>query len=310
MVSAMEEVKTIQRMKIRKKHSGFWGYGMLIPAFVLMLTFSFYPPIVAVVFSFTNWDGFNPPAFTGFKNYVSVLTDHVFWISMIHLCIWSFFTLILQIVVPLVVAVVIYHLKSQRMQYVYRVLFVIPMVVPMMVQLMVWSFIYSPQIGMLDRLLKTLGLGGLIQNWLGNPHVALYALVFVGFPFVIPFNLLIFFAGLQNIPDSVFEAAKLDGVSRLRLFFTMEVPLVLGQIKLLMILTVIGLLQNIALPLVLTNGGPGYSTYIPGLYMYIAAFTNGQLGLGLAIAMILFIIVMALTLIQVKFIKVSTEFEA
>lgn len=309
-MSTVEGIRAMKSLRIRRKYNGFWGYGMLIPAFALMITFSFYPPIVAIIFSFSNWDGFNPPSFTGIQNYVSILTDHVFWLSMAHLGVWSIIKLILEIAMPLIVAVVIYHLKSQRMQYIYRVLFVVPMVVPMMVQLMVWSFIYSPQIGMLDRVLKAWGLGGFIQNWLGDPHLALYSLVFVGFPFVIPFNLLIFFAGLQSIPESVFEAAKLDGVSRLRIFFTIEVPLVLGQIKLLMILTIIGLLQNIALPLVLTNGGPGYSTYIPGLYMYITAFTNGELGLGMAVAMLLFVIVLFLTLIQVKFIRPSTEFEA
>ncbi|QQE77948.1 carbohydrate ABC transporter permease [Alicyclobacillus sp. SO9] len=310
-MSALEsDIRPVGQRTVKKKYFSFRGYGMLLPAFLLMLVFSYYPPIMAIIFSFSHWDGFNPPAFNGLQNYISVLTDHLFWISMFHLGVWSFFKLILEISIPLIVAVVIYHLKSERARYIYRVLFVIPMVVPMIVQLMVWSFIYSPQIGMLDTFLKDIGLGMLTQNWLGAPHIALYSLVFVGFPFVIPFNLLIFYAGLQNIPDSVFEASRLDGVSRIRRFFTIEVPLVLGQIKLLMILTIIGLLQNIALPLVLTNGGPGYSTYIPGLYMYFTAFTNGELGLGMAIAMILFIIVLALTLLQVKFIKPSTEFEA
>lgn len=299
----------VKKTRLKNGHS-FWGYGMLLPAFALMLVFSFYPPIVAIVYSFTNWNGFDSPSFVGLSNYTSVLRDSLFWISMLHLLIWSVLKLILEIGVPLIVAVVIYHLKSQRAQYIYRVLFVIPMVVPGIVQLLVWSFIYDPGIGIADKVLKGLGLGFLVQNWLGSPHVALYSLVFVGFPFVIPFNLLIFYTGLQNIPESVFEAARLDGVGSVRRLFKIEFPLVLGQVKLLMILTVIGLLQNITLPLILTNGGPGYSTYIPGLYMYTTAFSNGQYGLGLAIAMILFILILALTLVQQKLIKPSNEFVA
>lgn len=283
---------------------------MLIPSFILMLLFSFYPPIMAIIYSFMHWDGFNPPSFVGIHNYLSILHDNIFWISMGHLGIWSALKLIFEVIVPLIVAVVIYHLKNQRAQYIYRVLFVVPMVVPAVVQLMIWSFIYDPNVGVLNTLLTSLGLKGLILNWLGSPRIALYALVFVGFPFVIPFNLLIFYAGLQNIPESVYDATRLDGVKKFRRLLQIEFPLVLGQVKLLMILTVITLLQNIMMPLIMTNGGPGYSTYIPGLYMYFDAFQNGQFGLAMAVAMIIFVIVLILTLIQVKFIRPSTEYEA
>lgn len=299
-------------IKTKSKFRSNWisGYGMLIPSFILMLLFSFYPPIMAIIYSFMHWDGFNPPSFVGIHNYLSILHDNIFWISMGHLGIWSALKLIFEVIVPLIVAVVIYHLKNQRAQYIYRVLFVVPMVVPAVVQLMIWSFIYDPNVGVLNTLLTSLGLKGLILNWLGSPRIALYALVFVGFPFVIPFNLLIFYAGLQNIPESVYDATRLDGVKKFRRLLQIEFPLVLGQVKLLMILTVITLLQNIMMPLIMTNGGPGYSTYIPGLYMYFDAFQNGQFGLAMAVAMIIFVIVLILTLIQVKFIRPSTEYEA
>jgi raffinose/stachyose/melibiose transport system permease protein len=204
----------------------------------------------------------------------------------------------------------IFHLKSKRMQYIYRVLFVIPVVVPGIVMFMIWSFIYDPNVGVLNTLLKTLGLEGIIQNWLGDPNVALYALMFVGFPFVVPFNLLIFFAGLQSISESVYESAKLDGITKVRRFFQIEIPLVMGQVKLILILTVIQLLQNVTLPLVMTNGGPGYSSYVPGLYMYFLAFQNGEFGLGMAVSMIIFVIVLILTWIQMKYINPSTEYKA
>ncbi|WP_051344233.1 carbohydrate ABC transporter permease [Alicyclobacillus herbarius] len=302
------EVPSKQRSKLRYNWKS--GYGMLIPSFALLLLFMYYPAVVALVFSFSNWDGFNPPQFTGLQNYIQVLGDKVFWISMEHLGIWTVLSTIITLLVPLIVAVLIFHLKSKRAQYIYRVLFVIPMVVPGVVGLMVWSFMYDPTVGVINALLKSLGLQSWIQNWLGNPHIALYSLIFVGFPFVVPFNLLIYFAGLQNIPESVFEAARLDGVGRLRRFVQLEVPLVLGQLKLLMILTIIQLLQNVMMPLIMTNGGPGYSTYVPGLYMYFQAFQNGQFGLGMAVATIIFVIVLALTWVQIKYIRPSTEYEA
>ena len=283
------------------------AYGMLIPSLALVLAFGYYPPLVAVVYSFTLWDGLYPPIFNGVQNYEQVLRDRVFWISMEHLVVWTVLKLCLDIGVPLLVAVTIYHLRSERMQYIYRVAFVIPMVIPSVVGLLVWQYFYDPSFGLLDRLLHQVGLPQ--PDWIGNPHLALLSLIFMGFPYVAPFSLLIFYAGLQNVPEEIFESAQLDGIGRVGNFFRLEVPLVLGQIKLIMILTVIGLLQSIMTPLVMTDGGPGYATFMPGLYMYFAAFQNDEFGLGMAVAMIVFVLVMAVTLIQVKVIRPTTEFE-
>ncbi|KKI90619.1 hypothetical protein WQ54_20580 [Bacillus sp. SA1-12] len=283
---------------------------MLIPSFILLITFMYYPALIAIGFSFTNWDGFNQPQFTGFQNYIRLFKDEIFLISMKNVGVWTVIKVIVELLVPLIVAVMIFHLKSKRMQYIYRVLFVIPVVVPGIVMFMIWSFMYDPNVGVLNTLLKTLGLEGMIQNWLGDPNIALYALMFVGFPFVVPFNLLIFYAGLQSISESVYESAKLDGITRIRRFFQIEIPLVMGQVKLILILTVIQLLQNVTLPLVMTNGGPGYSSYVPGLYMYFLAFQNGEFGLGMAVSMIIFVIVLFLTWIQMKYINPSTEYKA
>jgi raffinose/stachyose/melibiose transport system permease protein len=296
--------------KKKKKNNWKSGYGMLLPAFILLLLFMYYPALQALIYSFTNWDGFNPPEFIGFQNFSEIFHDKVFWISMRNVTLWSAVKIIFELIVPLIVAVVIYHIKSKRLQYFYRVMFVIPMVVPGIVGLMIWNFIYDPNVGVLNAILKTFGLKGLIHNWLGDPQIALYSLMFVGFPFVSAFNLLIYFAGLQNISESVFESAHLDGVKKIRRFFQIEMPLVLGQVKLLLILTVINLLQNVTMPLVMTNGGPGYSAYVPSLYMYFLAFQNGKFGLGMAVATIIFVLVLFLTWIQVKFIRPSTEFEA
>lgn len=284
------------------------AYGLIAPSFTLMLTFSYFPVIVAIVYSFTTWDGFNPPQYSGLANYQQVLSDPIFWLSMWHLLLWGLFKLFVDLAVPLVTASLIFHLRSSRAQYVYRVLFVIPMVVPGVVLLMIWSFLYDPNLGVINSLIHHLGFTSLTPDWLGDPNLALIALMLVGLPFVIPFNLLIFYAGLQHVSESVFEAATLDGCSALSRFFKIEFPLLLGQTKLLMILTVIGLLQNVMGPLVLTNGGPGYATYMPALMMYFDAFQNNQMSLGLAIAMIIFVMVLVLTWAQNKFIRPSEEF--
>ncbi len=234
----------------------------------------------------------------------------MFWISIRNVAVWAVVKTILEIAIPLLVAVIIYHLRSKQMQYIYRVIFVVPVVVPDIVLYLIWSFFFDPNIGVLGHLFSALGLAGATPNWLGDPNIALFSLMSVGFPFVVPFNLLIFFAGLQAIPDEVMESARIEGVGRARRFFQIELPLVMGQMKLLLILTMIQLLQNVTLPLVLTNGGPGYSTYVPGLLMYLLAFQNGQFGLGMAVSMVIFILVLSLTWIQFRYIRPGAEYSA
>lgn len=286
------------------------GYGMLLPAFFLLIMFMYYPALSAIVFSFSSWDGFNAPIFNGLHNYITLVKDPVFWISIRNVAVWAVVKTILEIAIPLLVAVIIYHLRSKQMQYIYRVIFVVPVVVPDIVLYLIWSFFFDPNIGVLSHLFSALGLAGATPNWLGDPNIALFSLMSVGFPFVVPFNLLIFFAGLQAIPDEVMESARIEGVGRARRFFQIELPLVMGQMKLLLILTMIQLLQNVTLPLVLTNGGPGYSTYVPGLLMYLLAFQNGQFGLGMAVSMVIFILVLSLTWIQFRYIRPGAEYSA
>lgn len=125
----------------------------------------------------------------------------------------------------------------------------------------------------------------------------------MGVPWVSAFNMLIFFAGLQSIPKEVLEAAELEGASGLRRIWTIDVPLVLAQFKLLFILALITSGQNIVVPLVMTDGGPGYSTYTVALAMYEAAVDYGDFGYSMAIAFMLFVIILALTAINQRFIR-------
>ncbi len=157
----------------------------------------------------------------------------------------------------------------------------------------VWRYFYDAD-GLLNLALNALHLSSLTHYWLGDPNTALGALIFMRFPWVDDFGLLIFFAGLQGISSEVLEAAHLDGATGFRRVWTMDIPLILPQSKLLLILATINNVQNIVIPLVMTNGGPGVSTDVPALEMYNQAITYGQFGYSMAISFVLFVVVLIL----------------
>ena len=272
----------------------------LLPTMIFLFGFCYYPSFNAIKGSLYSWDGFNDPRWVGIQNYQRLLKDPIFLQSLKNVFVWAIGSITVSLIAPLISAIMIFQLRSKRLQYWYRVAFVLPMVVSAVVIIKIWTFIYEPNIGILNTFLRTAGLDVLTRNWLGEKAFVIPSLVFVGFPWVSGFNLLIFYAGLQNIPVDVLEYAQIDGCKKLQRIIHIDLPLITGQVKLLLILGVIGTLQNITLPLLMTGGGPGYDSYTPGLYMYDQAFSRGQFGMANTIATVMFSIIMVLTLVSMR----------
>ncbi|MBD2843943.1 sugar ABC transporter permease [Paenibacillus sp. IB182496] len=267
-----------------------------------MIWFMYYPVYQALSGAFTYWDGFNPPAFIGLDNFRRMLSDDVLGQSTINALIWVAFAVLLAVLPSFLVAELIFHVRKSRWQYVYRTIFVLPIVIPMVVTILLWRFVYQGD-GAINQLFALFGLEHWQQLWLGDPDIALYAIIFMGVPWINPFNLLIFYAGLQSIPKEVIEAAKLDGATGWRRVLRLDIPLSLPQFRLIVILTLIGSLQNIIPPLVMTGGGPGYSTYVPILHMYNVSTVNGEFGYGMAIALVIFVVILAFTIVNMRLVK-------
>ncbi len=223
-------------------------------------------------------------------------------------------------------AVCIHRLKSDRMQYLYRVLFVIPMIIPTMVGLLIWKFFYDPNVGLLNSFLKWSGLDSLLiwmdssllhwgvfvepfrPVWLGQPELIVPSLILWGFPWVGVVGVLIYLSGLQNISESVYEAADIDGISWWGKFVYIELPLIMSQIRLNIILMIIGTFQAFGLQLILLgpSGGPGNKGLTTGLYMFYSAFIEQKYGYACAIGLVLFAIILLFTIVNQKFIKTKT----
>jgi raffinose/stachyose/melibiose transport system permease protein len=185
-----------------------------------------------------------------------------------------------------------------------KYLLVLPIVLPPLILIEVWAYLLQPQYGLIDVFL---GAAGLPQpTWLTDPHLALVSILLIGFPWISNLGFLIFLGGLQNLPKDVLDAAVIDGVGALKRVFTIDIPLLLPQFRIVVILSGIYAVQNFIPILLLTNGGPGTATLVPGLDMYQSAFQNDQYGYGMAIGTLLFVVMLAFTLIALRLLRPRT----
>lgn len=283
-------------------------YLFILPSILLLAVFSYYPIFSAFYHSLFDWDGVNA-RFVGLGNFRAMLTDDALAISVPHVLVLSIAAVTFALTLPLLAAELIFNLHSERWRFRYRVLFTIPMVVPWIVTVLVWQFLYDPIDGPINRVFLGLGLERFARGWLGEPQTALWAIALMGFPFVAGLNLLIYLAGLNSISTEVLDATKLDGATFWQRFTRVDIPLIRGQIRLIVILTTITQIQNFAPVLILTKGGPGYATMVPGMWMYQNAFLFGKMGYASAIGVVLFAVMFALTALNTRLIRSTDEYE-
>jgi raffinose/stachyose/melibiose transport system permease protein len=284
----------------RNKHA----YLFLVPTFLFLGTFSYYPPISAMIHAFFRWDGVGSGVFVGLDNFRELLTRDEFFIrSCLNVCILLTFNVLKTITMPFLVAELIYWLWRERARYAYRVIFILPMVTPGIVVTLLWKFIYDTHIGPLNRFLTGVGLEHLAMPWLASTKIALYSLAAVGFPWAGGIGVLIYLAGLHNIPADIFDAARVDGAGWLRRLVRIDFPLVLAQVRVLTVMTVLGTIQGFETVMIMTKGGPGFSTLVPGLYMYRQAFQYGRFGYATAIGLLMFLGILFFTYANLKLVR-------
>jgi raffinose/stachyose/melibiose transport system permease protein len=295
-----------RRSSLRRVARHWRIYLLAVPSYVLVVVFVYWPAVLALYYSFFQWDGVRA-SWIGVENYANFARDAPLYNSLRNITWLTIADLATRLTVPLLVAVLLYRLRSQRAAYWYRTLLVVPMIVPTIVTYLVWKWFYSFE-GMINIVLRGVGHPEAARAWLGEPSVALIALAFVGFPWAGGLAMLIYLAGLQQIPTETIEAAIVDGVGTFSRFFYIELPLVLGQVKLLLALILIGALQQFTLPLVITSGGPGWATMVPGLRLYYAVQAEFQYGYASAIGVALFVVILALTLFSQRYLRSSVEY--
>lgn len=306
--AALYLLKKYNRLSVLKRiWQAKWIYLSLSPAFILLIGFMYVPALSGLYHSLYEWNPGGRSTFVGLDNFRRILSDDYVGKGIVNLGILIVAGLLKAIVPPLFVAELIYHLKNKRLQYYFRTAFVTSMIVPAVALLLIWQNLYDPNIGLINRFLETVGLDGLVNSWLGDPKTAIWAVVFIGFPFVGILQLLVLYSGLIGIPDEWIEAAKMDGARLPRIIRSIHLPLLAGQFKFLIILTLIGVIQDFNAILIVTGGGPMDSTYVPALQMYYAATKFDELGYASALGVSMFFVILVITVVNMKFLRSSRE---
>jgi ABC-type sugar transport system permease subunit len=279
-------------------------YLFVGPALALYLVIGFYPFISTFLLSFYKWDGISShKEFVWLRNYWDIfLHNPVWWRSVLNAGIIALVALAGQNGFALLLAILVDQYVKRGKGF-YRVMFFLPPMLSVIVVGIVWRWILDGNFGILNRLLTSFGFGAYARSWLAEPTTALASIVFVicwqGFGYAF----LLFLAGLQGIPKSLYEAADMDGASDFEKFRIVTWPLLMSVTKIVTILTVLGTLQAFGIVVVMTNGGPGYHTEVPILRIYKEAFESYHFGYATAMSAILGMILMIISFVQYRMIK-------
>lgn len=278
------------------------AYMMIAPTFVFLLVFMYYPAGLGLYRSLFKWSTGLEAKWVGLDHFVKLFTkDRVFVSSLNNMLQLAAWYVISTVFVSLFIAILIHRLRGRRTKYTFRIFMILPVVIPTIVPLMLWKFIYDDSIGPLNAMLTAVGLESWTTAWLSNPNTALYAVMLRNFPWVDGVAILILSAGLQAIPFEIVESSMIDGASGFRRFWSIELPLIAGQIKLISVLTIMWGVQEFTAVFAMTQGGPINSTMVPGMWMFWNAFRINKMGYASAIGVIMFIITLVLTLINMMF---------
>ncbi len=291
-----------------KKLNNYWSlYFLIAIPLLLVFVFCYYPIFNGFVHIFYRWDGNAIEEFAGLENIFKAFRDHDLWSSFLVVCLFVV-TNVFKMIIPIITAVVLHHVFNQKMNYFFRVCFVIPMIVPGLVHILLWKYFYEPNFGVLNEFLRAMGIisGNTVIQWLSEKMLVLPSLIFMGFPWVGAFGVLIYLAGLQNIPQDVYEAAAIDGAGMVKVFTNIELPLIMTQVRINLILMIIGTLQSWESVYLFLgeSGGPGGVATVPGLLIFREAFAEGFFGYGCAVGFILFVITLLLTFVNNKYVRV------
>src|SRR5438552_9485648 len=269
------------------------AYGFLAPALLVIGVFFVVPVVASLALSFTDFDVYavadrRQLRFVGLANYVHLLADLRWWIALRNT---TYFVLVggpLSVAASLGAALLV-DARLARCKGFFRTVFFLPVVTTLVAVAVVWRYLYHPRHGLLNEVLAAFGIAPI--DWLGDPRWAMPALILLAVWKNFGFNMIVFLAGLQSIPERLYEAARLDGASAWQQFRRVTLPMLAPTFLFVAVVTMIGYFQLFAEPYVMTQGGPANSTLSVVLLMYEEGFRWWNMGYGAAVAFVLFAII-------------------
>lgn len=290
-----QERAPVSRKTTRWNREAFHAYVFMAPAILGLLLFTVGPVIASLFLSFTEYNILTAPEWIGPQNYVELFQDPLFWQSLRVSAIYSIVSVPLGLMLALGLAVLLNH--KMRGSLLFRSIYYLPTVISGVGVAMLWRWLFNSEFGIINILLGNIGIKG--PAWLVDQNWALVALIITSL-WGIGGTTLIFLAGLQGIPEELYEAAEIDGAGRWNQFLSITLPLLSNVTFFNLVLGIIGALQVFTDAFVITRGGPNHATYFLAMYLYDHAFRYLNMGYASAVAWVMFLIVMVLTMLVFK----------
>jgi multiple sugar transport system permease protein len=287
-----------------KQREAVDGYLFIMPWLIGFVLWTAGPMIASIVLAFMSWDLFSDPVWVGFANFSMLFEDRLVRISLWNTAYYTFLGVPLALTTALGMAL----LLDQRIHFLawFRTFFYLPSVMPAVANAVLWMWILNPDVGLANALLRLLGLPEL--QWLWHPATAKPAFILMSL-WGIGNAMVIFLAGLQSIPASLYEAAEIDGANWWHRFRAVTIPMLSPIILFNLVIGIIGSFQIFTNALLLTNGGPQHSTLFMVLYLYRLGFEQFRMGYASAVAWLLFIVILVFTIAQLQLAKSRVHYE-
>lgn len=272
-------------------HKRSWMHILyLLPALILLSTFVYYPIIRNIGYGFTDWNLMTgSKEWVGIENYTKFLKSSEFMKVFINNLRYVIISLIFQVGVALIFAAMLENLKSRRLSTVYRTTFFLPSLISLTIIGLMFTFIYNRE-GLLNSAMQLVGLGNYTRGWLGDGDTAIYAVIAVSQWRSIGYTMMLLIVAIQRIPKEIFEAARIDGASSLRVFTDVTIPNIGGMLKIAFMINIAGGFLVFNEIFIMTSGGPYGSSEVLSTLMYKYAFIHGKMGYAAAIANVILII--------------------
>ncbi|TCP29642.1 carbohydrate ABC transporter membrane protein 1 (CUT1 family) [Scopulibacillus darangshiensis] len=281
-------------------------YLFLLPNIIGFLIFTAFPVLFSIIMSFFDWPMLDKPRFIGLENYIHLFTKDELFVKVLLNTVYYVVVLVpLNVIVSLGFAVWLNSIS--RGSVVFRTMFFMPILVPMVASALIWKWLYNPQYGLINGFLGWFGIDG--PNWLGDPKFAMLSIIIMSVWAGFGYNMVIFIAGLQGIPKTLYEAASIDGARKWTCFWKITLPMLSPTMFFAVIMTIISSFQVFDQAFIMTNGGPFNKTNTIVYYIYQNGFEFFKMGYASAIAWVLFAAIFVVTLVQMKMQKKWVHYE-
>jgi raffinose/stachyose/melibiose transport system permease protein len=293
----------VARRRLGRLTRGLPPYLALAPVLGLMFVFLYLPLISDLTYSLHEWSSLSTTwRFVGLGNFHRLLADPIFWQALRGNLLYAIVSVLCQVGLGLVLAAVLEsRVVDRRLSSVFRVSFFIPSILPITVIGLLWQVLYQQQVGLVDQLLTLIGLGGFTHAWLGEEATVLPAIIAVSQWQWLGYLTVLFVVAIRAVPETLYEAAEMDGARGRHKFWHVTVPGVSETTVLMVLITLFGAFKVFDIVWVMTGGGPNNASEVLGSYMYRSAFRDDRVGYAAAIAVVMFVVCAAIGGLQLRY---------